>query len=475
MTKLVRVMAAGVLAVLLLLAGGPARADTPSLGGYNVTGDGNVVDILIDNTTGLAGVHPLSEADFPEAESTFETGPFGSGLATVFWPGGPAADFGSLAPEVGFPPSSEPLYSQLYDPIRADAQYPSGPSSSTYPANGPSNGFEMQSKADSTGVTSTAAMTDQPSTAAILSFSQAKGTSSATANTVATGTSSSDLTDVKLLGGLVDIGSITSTAKASSDGTKPATGSAATRVSGVTVLGLPASIGSDGLTLPNFAKALGPITGPIVDKAMKEAVSGLGLTVTEFPSTTRANGESYAATSGGVAIKIVPPASAATLLEQAGQALAPFFPSQAGIIPTLPGILQGFTMTITLGRATATTNASPPFNLAFNPPPIAGASGSAPSSGSGSSPVAGAVPPPSGGASLAPTGPSAVSSSSPGSAAQANIGSATPIGLSSPLGAGAVVAGIAVAAIAGFGLWRLARTLLPQDVEPVCPLGQDNA
>lgn len=474
MRSLTRLGAAAALALFLLLAGGPARADTPSLGGYNISADGNVVDVLVDNTTGLAGVHPLSEADFPEAEATFETGPFGSGLATVFWPGGPAADFGSLAPELGFPPSSQPLYSQLYYPVRADSQYPSGPASSTYPANGPSNGFEMQSKADSTGVTSTAAMSDQQSTAAILSFSQAKGTGSSTANTVATATSSADLTDVKLLGGLVDIGSITSTAKASSNGTDPATGSASTHVSGVTVLGLPASIGSDGLILPDFAKALGPITGPIVQDAVKEAFSGLGLTITQFPSTNKANGESYVATSGGVAVQIIPPSSSASLLEQAGQALAPLFPSQAGIVPTLPGIFQGFAMTITLGRATASTNASPPFSTSFNPLPNVTGSGAVPASGTGSSSLpAGTSSAPLGGATLAPTGATSTSPGSSGSPA-ANIGTATPVSLSSPLGAGAVAAGIVVAALAGLGLWRLARTLLPQDVEPVCPLGQDN-
>lgn len=483
MRRLRRLGAAAALGLLAVLAGGPAGADTPavpSLGGYNVSADGNAVDILVDNTTGLAGVHPLSEADFPEAESSFETGPFGSGLADVFWPGGPAADFGSLAPEVGFPPSSAPLYTKLYDPVRASAQYPSGPESSSYPPNGPPGVFEMQSRAGPTGVTSKAAMVDQQSGAAVLGFSQAKGSSAATAANAAVGSASSDLSNVKLLGGLIDIGSITSSAQVSSDGSQPATGSALTHISGVTVLGQPATFGSDGLVLPDFAKALGPVTGPVVQNAVSQTVTGLGLTVKELPAVETADGESYTATSGGVAVRIVPPSSAATLLEQAGAALAPLFPAQAAIIPTLPGLLQGFTMTITLGRATAATDASPPFSSSFNPSAIptstVGAGSPGTSASSASSAVTGAL---GGGTGAAPApatigGGSAPSAAAPQAGGSTRSGPATLVSLTSPLGAGAVAVGVIVAGLLGYALWRLARTILPRDAAPVCPLGQDN-
>jgi hypothetical protein len=477
---IVRAASAAAVALLALLAGGPARADSPaapSLGGYNISADGNAVDILVDNATGLAGVHPLSEADFPEAQSTFETGPFGSGLAAVFWPGGPAADFSSLAPEVGFPPSSQPLYSKLYDPVRASAEYPAGPDSSSYPPGGPPNAFVMHADAGPTGVTSTAALVDQrQSTASILAFSEAKGTSSADATTQAVAASSSALTGVKLLGGLIDIGSITSTAQASSDGSDPPTGSAATHISGVEVLGQPASIGSDGLTLPDFAASLGPIVGPIVQNAISQTISGLGLTVTELPSTVGANGEAYDATSGGVSVKIVPPSSAAPLLEQAGQQLAPFFPSQAAIVPTLPGILQGMTMTITLGRATASSDASPPFSFAFNPTgtPAAGSVGATGTGGS----VPPSAPLATGsalGAAPASSLPAAAGASTPAPASIASAGGAGPAVLVSfsPLGAGAVALGVALAAVVGYGLFRFARTAIAKDASSACPLAQE--
>lgn len=473
--------------VLPVLLAGPARADLntpPTLGGWNVTADGNAVDVLVDNSTGLAGIHPLSEADFPEAESQFASGPFGSALATVFWPGSAGGDFGSLSSELGLPSQLEPLASQLNDPIRASAQYPAGPESARYPSGSSGGAAVMESTAQAGGTTAEGTITDSAqqsgAPSAILGFSSAKGASSATGAGTAIAQSSADVSDVSILGGIVDIGSITSTAQAVSDGTT-GTGSASTHVSGVTVMGQKASIGSDGLVLPNFASSLGELTGPLIQNAISQVISGLGLTITEFPATYAANGAGYTATSGGVSIEIDPPSSAAPLLEQAASNLAPFFPAQAAIIPTLPGLLQGFTATITLGRATAASNAAPAFNDTFTVPPlppIASSNGSSTVTPAGggvtSAPVASTPAVTSGGVA-----PSVASTPTPSSTAATP--SPTPVGqpaatlvnLSSPLGAGAVGLGLLAAALMGFGLWRVARMLLPRDTEPICPLGQD--
>lgn len=454
-------------------AGSASAASTaPTLGGWNVTADGNTVDILLDNTTGLAGVHPLSEADFPEAESQFATGPFGSGLATVFWPGSAGGNFGSLSTELGFPSQLQPVASQLNDPVKAAAQYPSGPETARYPANSSGGAAVMESTAGPGGTTAEGTITDEsPST--VLSFSSAKGTSSSVASNTATAQSASDLSDVSLLGGLIDIGSITSTAEATSDGTT-GTGSAQTTVSGVTLLGQATTISSSGIAIPKYPGALETITSPIVKNAISQVISGLGLTVTEFPATESASGAGYTATSGGVSIEINPPSSAAATLEQAGSLLAPYFPSQAALIPTLPGLLQGFTMTITLGRATASADASPAFSTSFTAPPAPSGGSTSVGSTGGSTPVVGGTTssvsgsgPVSGGSS-APTGGSTGTGSAPVSAPATK-----PISLSEPLGTGAVVLGILATIALGFGLLRLARMLLPTDVEPVCPLGQD--
>jgi hypothetical protein len=478
-----RTAAAFAVFALPVLLAGPARADlntTPTLGGWNISADGNVVDILVDNVTGLAGIHPLSEADFPEAQSQFQSGPFGSGLATIFWPGAAGGNFGSLSGELGLPSQLEPLASQLNDPVKASAQYPSGPATARYPAGSSGGAAEMQSTAQAGGTTAEATIADEaPST--VLGFSSAKGISSATAAATALAQSSADISDVSILAGLVDIGSITSTAQAASDGTT-GTGTASTHVTGVTVMGQKASIGSDGLVVPNYPSALGALTGPLVQNAISQVISGLGLTVTEFPAVQTPNGSGYTSTSGGVSIGIDPPSSAAPILEQAASALAPFFPAQAAIIPTLPGLLQGLTVTITLGRATASANASAPFSLDFTPPPFVPAASAGSNFGSGSPVVTGGGSVPATGATgVSPTGvspsvastPSTAGSSPASTPAPALQPAATLINLSSPLGAGAAVLGVLVALLAGFGLWRLARMLLPSDTEPVCPLGQD--
>lgn len=486
-----RLLAASALTVLPLAFAGPAHAaSTPSLGGFNVSADGNVVDILVDNATGLAGIHPFTEADFPEAQSQFATGPFGSGLATVFWPGNAGGNFGSLSSELGLPSQLEPTASKLNDPVRASAQYPSGPTSATYPKGAPNGLFDMRSTAGATGVTSTADIADSGAHG-VLTFSAAKGTSSSTAGSTARATANSDLTGLSLLGGIIRIGSVQSTATATSDG-NTGSGSASTHIAGVTVVGQPASIGSDGLVLPDLSKSLGPVTGPVVQELISQTVSALGLKITEFPATDAQNGPTYTATSGGLAIRLSFPAAAASLLEQLGQAIAPLFPPQAAIVPTLPGILQGMTVTVTLGRATASASASPPFSDSFNPAGFSGGdsaagggSGSVVGSGTGSAVAAGATASPGQSGSTSPalatagaTAGTAVpgTGSSSGNASQGSGASlpATLVSLSSPLGAGVVVIGVLVAAALGYGLWRVARLLLAQDAGSVCPLGQDN-
>lgn len=498
--RLRRLGAAGVattVVALPLLIAGPARAQAglttgaststtvaqsaPTLGGWNVSADGNAVDILFDNATGLAGIHPFTEADFPEAQSQFQTGPFGSGLATVFWPGAAGGNFGSLSTELGLPAQLEPIATQLNDPIKASAQYPSGPASSRYPSGSSGGQAVMTSTAAAGGTTAEGAITDDsPST--VLSFSSAKGSSSATATNKAVAQSASDLSGVSLLDGLIDIGSITSAATASSDGTT-GTGSASTHVGAVTVLGQAASIGSDGLVLPSSLSGVSTLVEPLVKNALQQIISGLGITVTEFPATETANGASYVASSGGVSVKIDPPSSLAPLLEQAASTVAPFFPSQAAIIPTLPGLLQGGTLTITLGRATASADASTAYTSSFTPPSTpSGSTGSTGSTGSSGLGVSGGSAPVDSG-SGASTSPSLGTLGSGGSSPTGSSGTGRSsvsaptsglISLSKPLEAGAVVLGILATLIAAGGLWAVGRMLLPRDTDPVCPLGKDS-
>lgn len=465
--------AAGGLALLPVSVPASATpAPTASLGGWNVTADGNVVDIVIDNATGLAGIHPFTEADFPEAQSTFETGPFGSGLATVFWPGSAGGNFGSLSAELGLPSQLAPLLGKLNDPVRASTQYPAGPLVSDFPKGAPSGAIEMHAESNASGTSAVAALSDE-TVPKLVTFSSAKGTSSSTAASTANGTASSDLSGVSLLGGLIDIGSITSTANASSNGTS-ATGSAITHIGQITVLGQPASLGSDGLVLPNLSNKLGPFIGPVVQNLLTESIDALGLKLTQFPNINTINGAAATESAGGIQLELTPPASAAPLLEQLASLIAPFFPPQAAIIPTLPGLLQGSTVTITLGRAAASAAASPPFSSNFTPPPVPP---TIPPATTGVQPIASITTPgtPATAGSSAPSfGGGQQNNTTTTTTQPANNFRPNPISLSAPLAAGFVALGLIVAGALGYGLWRLAGLMdAPEDVLSVCPLGQD--
>jgi hypothetical protein len=458
-----------------------ARGDS-SLGGWSVTANGNGIDIVIDNAVGLAGAHPFTEADLPAAESDFASGPFGSTLASIFWPGSAGGNLGSLSGELPIPSQLQPLLAQTNDPVRATAQYPAGPVNSQYPTGGSNGAVEMKAHADTNGTSATAALADEQ-IAGLVGFGSVKGTSSSTASSKAIGTASSQLSGVSLLGGLIQIGGISSTATATSDG-NTSSGQAATHVGEVTVLGQPASIGNDGLVLPTaLVNSLGPVVGPL----LHQTITALGITVTIVPSSETHNGASESITSGGVRLDVVPnPALVAALVGQLELLLAmiPGIPASLNTVTTLPGLLQGSSLSITLGRATASANASPPFSSVFTPPPpstpVASVATAVPSSNSttatGIVPASGSVTPAGGSPvaspSLAPvTGPVATTSPS-GGAPPRLLG--TPIDLSSPIRAAEVILALLAAAAAGYGLWRLARLLVEEDRGPECPLGQEN-
>ena len=51
--------------VIVSLGATAANAESTDLLGYTAQADANTIDILVDTPAGLAGFHPLSEADIP--------------------------------------------------------------------------------------------------------------------------------------------------------------------------------------------------------------------------------------------------------------------------------------------------------------------------------------------------------------------------------------------------------------------------
>ena len=112
-------------------------------------------------------------------------------------------------------------------------------------------------------------------------------------------TATSRLSGLSLLGGLVRIASIETTATAVLDGATATAEPPTVEVAGVTVAGVPAALTEDGLSLAGSSSPLGGILGPLTDPLLQQ---GLGLRVA--PSEVRSDGASAGARAGGVVLEV---------------------------------------------------------------------------------------------------------------------------------------------------------------------------
>jgi hypothetical protein len=445
-----RTLRRGCVAIVVLVASAAylglgvrsARA-TPALIGWTAQADANPFDVVVDNATGLAGVHPLVEADLPEDQSDFETGPFGHGLASILWPGATAGNVGSLSGELPLPAQLAPLFGQLNDPVRAESFSPAGPASATYPPGAGGGVAEMTSHADANGASAKAALTDV-SLPGLLDVQGAQGATTATASTRASATAAGSVGAVSLLGGLVQIGASSSTVTVSSDGLTP-TGKGATHIGAITVAGHPVTVGTDGLVVGSGpATPLAGLTTAVA--AVSQLISVLNLKIVLLPQTETHQAPAEKITSGGLQVSFTVPAIALPKLDCTSL-------GQLSVVCTLPGLLQGASVTVTIARVTATAIATPPFPL----PPTAPISPSGPGGGS---PSGGGVPPVAlpGVVSPAPTGVPAPVAVTPAPGPQ-SLGNLRPLALSTPVKVGLIVFLLVVAAAIGAALVRMARNL----------------
>jgi hypothetical protein len=451
-----------------------AKASTTLLG-WTATADANPLDIVVDNSSGLSGVHPVSEVDIPEAYSDYETG-FGHGLASIAWPGGTLGNFGSLSGELGLPAPLAAITAKLNDPVRAESFYPSGPAEATYPS-GSTNGLaEMESKATGDGTSAKSGLADV-SVATLLTAQGLQGSSNATAGNTANATSTGSFSSLSLLGGLITIGATTSTATASSDGQSPF-GTAATHIGAITIAGHSVSVGSDGIVVgPAQTNVLGVTLGPTVAQ-VNQLIAALNLKIVPLPVDETRQGTVESISSGGLRLSMALPSSASTTLDCSA---LPSQLSQLSVLCTLPGELQGATMTLTLARSTATAIASLPFNLGGGTgggiPPVtvpvslptsSGGSGqtSSPSSTTGQAATTTGQGPSIAGGSTAPT-----TSAGNGSS---GLGSIAPVSLSRPVKAGLLIFLLVLAGAVGAGLVRMGRHLEDPVADTICPLDQES-
>ncbi|MBV8979857.1 MAG: hypothetical protein JO086_03055 [Acidimicrobiia bacterium] len=437
---------------------GPARANTDLIG-WTSQADANVVDIVIDNESGLAGSHPLSTIDIPENFSSYQTGPLGYALATLAWPGSVAGNFGSLAGEVGFPPSTAPITSQLNDPLKAATFFPAGPADSTFPAGAPSTGgLQMVSHADANGSWAKAALANV-SVPQLFDVQGVQGDTTATATSAAESKASGAFHSLSLAGGLIKIGATSSSASAKSDGKDPS-GTATTHVGAITIAGQQVQVGNDGIVVgPSNSPASGVLSPAAT---VNQVISALKLKITPLPQqeTKQAPGEQIM--SGGLQISFVLPSlpdlhlNCTTLPPQL---------AQLGVLCTLPDVLKGINATFTIGRVTATAIGAPPFDLAAlgqegpGLPSVLGASTSDFGGGGGQASL---------GSPVASVGGATSTPGTPGSLSSERIAVAK-VSLSSPIGLGLLVSLLVIAFASGLFLRRLTGAL-GAAVPVECPL-----
>jgi hypothetical protein len=463
----------------LVLPSASAHADA-TLIGWTAQADANPFDFVIDNSAGLAGVHPLAEADVPEDATDFETGPFGHALASIVWPGGTAGNLGSLSGQLGLPPQVAPVFQKANDPVRAETFYPAGPTDSSYPPGSPANGVaEMVSHADGNGVSASSGLSDF-GVNGLFQVQGILGSSSSSAASVATSKATGSFASLSILGGMITVGATTSTATATSDGANNVNGHANTHIGAITIDGQQVSVGNDGITVgPAQTNALGSLTNPVIQQ-VNQLISTFRITMTPLPQTETSQSPTETITSAGLRISLSLPTDLSVNLDCGS--IIPSQASQLDVLCTLPGFLQGASLTITIGRATAMAIATPPF-----PVDLGGLGGGGGGTGllgdnGGTATAAGAAAAIQSGSDTGTATPSisappTTSGSAPTTApapSQNSLGALTPVDLSHPIRVALLVWLLILAVAAGAGIIRMARQLDVAPPESVCPLEESS-
>ncbi len=284
--------------LLLAAADGPAAADPTSLlGGFQVSSSGAGIRTTYEQPNLPVPATPSLEASLGFATTSFDSGPTGESTASTLWPGQVVAGAGPqlpafydsyLQPYLG---NNTPQLTAGPWPLQATSAFPQGPQS------GNQDSGEATMEADSTAASGTATANFGPpasgGAAALPSgFVSVKSLGSSVEGTVdgqgrAVAQASSAVHGISVAGGLINIGTVTSTATAQSDGTTGAvTGTSV--ISGVTVAGQAVTVDAQGVhasgqTLPVLGALL-----PTVSQVLQTA--GITLTLTAPTDTVKGAG-----------------------------------------------------------------------------------------------------------------------------------------------------------------------------------------
>jgi hypothetical protein len=312
-------------AALLLVAGGsgllaaaftagPAGADS-TLGGFTVSSLAEAVTAQYEQPNFPLPATPSLEFDEGYAATSDNFGPSGNATASSLYPGQVVANAG---PELALLVPGAPLPPAPVWPIQATSDYPQAPNSGSTDQ----PGVNMDATSTTNGNTASATLGDDASTAGsngadptqqapsgsgnplagsstIVGIGNMSATSSSLApSTSANAQASATDSGISILGGFMTIGSVTSTATATSDGTTgKVTGS--TQVQNMDILGQQVSVDANGISAAGQST---PMAIPI--STLNSDLSQLGISISLTNATDTVNGPSASRTLDGLKISI---------------------------------------------------------------------------------------------------------------------------------------------------------------------------
>jgi hypothetical protein len=421
------VLAAGAACAVASVAGlraGPARA--AGLFSYDLTAGARGWSMSYDDPTGMR----YGEGTVPEASANVSTGPIGRGLATIAWPGPVLGNAGSLI--LVLRPDAPKDVTALNDPVRAESRIGDDPPQKTYDG---VPGATMATSATPDKVSADSAV--KSATGDESTF----GPTTTHADTVlaeasATSNASSRIEKVALAGGVIKIESVTSTARAVSDGVK-AEGDAVTHVEGLTIGGVAATIDQDGL---HFGDSSAPANA-VANQIAKQALEKSGAELVLSSPIKEIDGATATVNAGSLLITWTTPGGTFAVVLGGARAAATAGPSVDDVAGDVTGAV---------GDATGT-----------------GDRGGVTDSGLGDTGAVGVDAPATGDDSPAPS-PSTTGARRP----EATLRTQPIAAVSRPVTAGWVALGVLAAGLLGFGMKRLSDDVLAERAA-TCPLEGD--
>ncbi|MCU1590118.1 MAG: hypothetical protein JWP11_1374 [Frankiales bacterium] len=255
-----------------------AAADSEAgsgFGSYNLAANAPLEQVRFndgDKCAGTPGGTGGCEGVLPETVAMLRNGPIGYGLSSVAWPGVLAGNIGSVIIVSQGPPEAK----ALNDPVRAEAHTGSGPDTVTntqYP------GMTMTATAKD-DVVSAGADIAQSNNSQAGNFNNTTSRSKVqlTGPTTAVAEAYSHADDISLAGGVVTIGSVTSTAKGTTDGLK-ASATGTTLVKDMKIAGVPVTVDEHGVTVNGNNTPLNKTASDAVNTAITNAGMSIAISL----------------------------------------------------------------------------------------------------------------------------------------------------------------------------------------------------